>query len=200
VTIDFRWAEGQFDRLPALAKELVDRPVAVIAALGGSDTTAKAARTTIPIVFGTGGDPVANGLVASLNRPGGNITGATFLTAALGAKRLGLLRELAPGAQVMALLANPNYYLGPVQIRDVEEAARSLGQRLVVLDGGTDEKIEAAFAALAPQHVSALLVSSDPFFDTRRERLVALALQHRVPATTAASPFRRCPNPVCWVG
>jgi putative ABC transport system substrate-binding protein len=170
VTIDFRWAEGQFDRLPALAKELVDRPVAVIAALGGSDTTAKAATTTIPIVFGTGGDPVANGLVASLNRPGGNITGATFLTAALGAKRLGLLRELAPGAQVMALLANPNYYLGPVQIRDVEEAARSLGQRLVVLDGGTDEKIEAAFAALAPQHVSALLVSSDPFFDTRRHQ------------------------------
>ena len=182
VTIDFRWAEGQFDRLPALARELVDRPVAVIAALGGSDIAAKAATTTIPIVFGTGGDPVANGLVASLNRPGGNITGATFLTAVLGAKRLGLLRELVPGAQVIALLANPNYYLGPVQIRDVEEAARALGQRLVVLDGGTDEKIEAAFAALAPQHVSALLVGSDPFFDTRRERLVALALQHRVPA------------------
>ena len=120
-------------------------------------------------------------MVASLNRPGGNITGATFLTAALGAKRLGLLRELVPGAQVIALLANPNYYR-PVQIRDVEEAARTLGQRLVVLDGGTDEKIEAAFAALAPQHVSALLVGSDPFFDTRRERLVALALQHRAPA------------------
>jgi putative ABC transport system substrate-binding protein len=182
VTIEFRWAEGQFNRLPALAKELVDRPVAVIAALGGSDTVVKAATTTIPIVFGTGGDPVANGLVASLNRPGSNITGATFLTAALGAKRLGLLRELAPGAQVIALLANPNYYLGPVQIRDVEEAARALGQRLVVLDGSTDEKIEAAFAALAPQHVTALLVGSDPFFDTRRERLVALALQHRVPA------------------
>jgi putative tryptophan/tyrosine transport system substrate-binding protein len=182
VTIDFRWAEGQFDRLPALARELVDRPVAVIAALGGSDRTAKAATTTIPIVFGTGGDPVANGLVASLNRPGGNITGATFLTAALGAKRLGLLRDLVPAAQVIALLANPNYYLGPVQIRDVEEAARALGQTLVVLDGSTDEKIETAFAALAPQHVSALLVSSDPFFDTRRDRLVGLALQHRVPA------------------
>ena len=120
-------------------------------------------------------------MVASLNKPGGNITGVTFLTAALGAKRLGLLRDLVPAAQVIALLANPNYYLGPVQIRDVEEAARSLGQTLVVLDGSTDEKIEAAFAALAPQHVSAL-VSSDPFFDTRRDRLVALALQHRVPA------------------
>src|SRR6516164_1359597 len=182
VTIEFRWAEGQLDRLPMLVKELVDRPVVVIAALGGSDTAAKAATTIIPIVFGTGGDPVANGLVASLNRPGGNLTGATFLTAALGAKRLGLLRELVPGAEVIALLANPNYYLGPLQIRDVEEAARALGQRLVVLDGSTDEKIEAAFAALAPQHVGALLVSSDPFFDTRRERLVALALQHRVPA------------------
>ena len=182
VTIDFRWAEGQLDRLPALARKLVDRPVAVIAALGGSDSIAKAATSTIPIVFGTGGDPVANGLVASLNKPGGNITGVTFLTAALGAKRLGLLRDLVPAAQVIALLANPNYYLGPVQIRDVEEAARALGQTLVVLDGSTDEKIEAAFAALAPQHVSALLVSSDPFFDTRRDRLVALALQHRVPA------------------
>ena len=184
VTIDFRWAEGQFDRLPALVKELVDRPVAVIAALGGSDQILqqKAATTTIPIVFGTGGDPVADGLVASLNRPGGNITGVTFLTAALGAKRLGLLRDLVPAAQVIALLANPNYYLGPVQIRDVEEAAHALGQTLVVLDGGTDEKIEAAFAALASQHVAALLVSSDPFFDTRREHLVALALQHRVPA------------------
>jgi putative tryptophan/tyrosine transport system substrate-binding protein len=182
VTIEYRWAEGQFDRLPALARELVDRPVAVIAALGGSDSIAKAITSTIPIVFGSGGDPVASGLVASLNRPGGNITGVTFLTAALGAKRLGLLRDLVPGAQVLALLANPNYYLGPVQITDVQEAARALGQRLVVLDGGTDEKIEAAFAALAPQHVTALLVGSDPFFDTRRERLVALALQHRVPA------------------
>jgi ABC-type uncharacterized transport system substrate-binding protein len=182
VTIDFRWAEGQFDRLPALARELVERPVAVLAALGGSDTAAKSATTTIPIVFGTGGDPVASGLVTSLNRPGGNVTGVSFLTAALGAKRLGLLRDLVPAAQVIAVLANPKYYLGPVQIRDVEEAARSLGQPLIVLDGSTDEKIEAAFAVLAPQHVSALLVSSDPFFDTRRDRLVALALQHRVPA------------------
>jgi putative ABC transport system substrate-binding protein len=182
VTIDFRWAEGQLDRLPSLASELVHRPVAVIAALGGSDSAAKASTTTIPIVFGTGGDPVANGLVASLNRPGGNVTGTTFLTAALGAKRLGLLHELVPGAEVIALLANPNYYLGPIQIRDVEQAARALGQRLVVLDGSTDEKIEAAFAALAPRHVAALLVSSDPFFDTRRERLVTLALEHRVAA------------------
>jgi putative ABC transport system substrate-binding protein len=182
VSIDFRWAEGQSDRLPALASELVHRPVDVIAALGESGPAAKAATTTIPIVFGSGGDPVEAGLVASLNRPGGNITGATFLTAVLGAKRLGLLHELVPGAPVVALLVNPNTYVGQVQIRDVQEAARALGQSLVVLDGGTDERIETAFAALAPQHVAALLVGADPFFDTRRERLVALASQHRMPA------------------
>jgi putative ABC transport system substrate-binding protein len=182
VSIDFRWAEGQSDRLPALASELVHRPVDVIAALGESGPAAKAATTSIPIVFGSGGDPVEAGLVASLNRPGGNITGATFLTAVLGAKRLGLLHELVPGAPVVALLVNPNTFVGQVQIRDVQEAARALGQSLVVLDGGTDERIEAAFAALAPQHVAALLVGADPFFDTRRERLVALASQHRMPA------------------
>ena len=182
VIIDFRWAGERFDRLPALASELIHRPVAVIAALGGSAAAAKAATTTIPIVFGTGQDPVETGLVASLNRPGGNVTGATFLSGHLGAKRLGLLRELAPGAEVIALLVDPDKPVGRVQIRDVQEAARALGQSLVVLDGGSDEKIEAAFAALAPQRVGALLVGADPFFDTRRERLVALAAQHRVPA------------------
>jgi putative tryptophan/tyrosine transport system substrate-binding protein len=182
VIIDFRWAGERFDRLPALASELIHRPVAVIAALGGSAAAAKAATTTIPIVFGTGLDPVETGLVASLNRPGGNVTGTTFLSAALGAKRLGLLRDLAPGAEVIALLVDPDKSVGQVQIRDVQEAARALGQSLVVLDGGSDEKIEAAFAALAPQRVGALLVGGDPFFDTRRERLVALAAQHRVPA------------------
>jgi putative ABC transport system substrate-binding protein len=182
VTVDFRWAEGQFDRLPTLAGELVQRPVTVIAAMGESGFAAKAETTSIPIVFGSGGDPVETGLVASLNRPGGNVTGVTFLTATLGAKRLGLLRELVPGAEIIALLVNSNTSVGKVQIRDVQEAARTLGQRLVVLDGSSDAKIEAAFAALAPQHVTALLVGADPFFDTRRERLVALASQHRMPA------------------
>jgi ABC-type uncharacterized transport system substrate-binding protein len=182
VTIDFRWAEGRSDRLPALAREFVQRPVDVIAAFGESGPAAKAATTTIPIVFGSGGDPVDMGLVASLNRPGGNVTGATFLTATLGAKRLGLLRDLAPGAEVIALLADPDKPVGRVQIRDVQEAARALGQSLVVLNGNSDESIEAAFAALVPQRVGALMVGADPFFDTRRERLVALALQHRVPA------------------
>jgi putative ABC transport system substrate-binding protein len=182
VMIEFRWAEGQFDRLPELASELVRRPVDVIAAMGESGAAAKAATMTVPIVFGSGGDPVQTGLVASLNRPGGNATGATFLTANLGAKRLGLLRELVPGAEVVALLVNPDRSVGQVQIRDVTEAARTLGQKLLVLDGGSDHKIEAAFAALAPQHASALLVGADPFFDTRRERLVALASQYRMPA------------------
>jgi putative ABC transport system substrate-binding protein len=182
VTVDFRWAEGQFDRLPTLAGELVQRPVTVIAAMGESGFAAKTETTSIPIVFGSGGDPVETGLVASLNRPGGNVTGVTFLTATLGAKRLGLLRELVPGAEIIALLVNSNTSVGKVQIRDVQEAARTLGQRLVVLDGSSDAKIEAAFAALAPQHVTALLVGADPFFDTRRERLVALASQHRMPA------------------
>lgn len=182
VTIDFRWAEGQPDRLPELARQLVHRPVDVIAAMGESGPAAKMATMTIPVVFGSGGDPVQTGLVASLNRPGGNLTGATFLTANLGAKRLGLLRELVPGAEVVALLANPDKSVGQVQIKDVTEAARALGQKLLVLDGGSDSKIEAAFAALATQHVSALLVGADPFFDTRRERLVALASRHRMPA------------------
>jgi putative ABC transport system substrate-binding protein len=182
VSIDFRWAEGRSDRLPALAREFVERPVDVIAAFGESGPAAKAATTTIPIVFGSGGDPVDMGLVASLNRPGGNVTGATFLTANLGAKRLGLLRDLAPGAEVVALLADPDKPVGQVQIRDVQEAARGLGQSLVVLNGNSDDRIEAAFAALASQRVGALLIGADPFFDTRRERLIALASQHRVPA------------------
>jgi putative tryptophan/tyrosine transport system substrate-binding protein len=182
VTIDFRWAEGQPDRLPELARQLVRRPVDVIAALGESGPAAKAATITIPVVFGSGGDPVQTGLVPSLNHPGSNVTGATFFTATLGAKRLGLLRELVPGAEVVALLANPDRSLGQVQIKDVTEAARALGQKLLVLDGGSDDKIQAAFAALASQHASALLVGADPFFDTRRDRLVALASQHRIPA------------------
>jgi putative ABC transport system substrate-binding protein len=182
VRIEYRWAEGQADRLPALARELLPQGVNVIAALGELGPAARAASTSIPIVFGSGGDPIEMGLVASLNRPGGNITGATFLTATLGAKRLGLLRDLVPGAQVVALLVGPTTSVAQAQIRDVQEAARALGQRLVVLDGGSDEKIEAAFAALVPQHVHALLVSGDPFFDTRRERLIALVAQHRLPA------------------
>ena len=182
VAVEFRWAQGQFDPLPAIAGELVRRPVAVLAAVGLSARVAKASTTTIPIVFGTGLDPVEEGLVTSLNRPGGNVTGATFLTASLGAKRLGLLRDLVPGADVIALLVNPNTKVGQAQTKDVQEAARALGQSLVVLHGGSDESIDASFAALTQQHVAALMVGADPFFDTRRDRLIALAARHQVPA------------------
>ena len=184
VVIEFSWAQGQYDRLPALATELVRRQVAVLATVGGQQSAraAKAATNTIPIIFGIGEDPVDEGLVASVSRPDANITGATFSTSLLGAKRLGLLRDLVPGADLIALLVNPNTTQGQKQTRDVQEAARGLGQRLVVLNGGSDESIEASFAALTQQHVGALLVGSDPFFDVRRDRLVALAAQHRVPA------------------
>jgi ABC-type uncharacterized transport system substrate-binding protein len=182
VGIEFRWAEGAFDQLPRLASELVHRPVTVLAAFGESGHVAKAATSTIPIVFGSGNDPVKVGLVTNLNRPDGNITGATFFTALLEPKRLGLLRELVPSAEVIALLVNPSTTVGKVQTSEVQEAARLVGQRLIVLNGDSDESIEAAFAALVQQHVPALLVGADPFYDTRRDRLVALAAQHRVPA------------------
>jgi putative ABC transport system substrate-binding protein len=182
VVIEFRWAQGQVDRVPALTRELVDHPVAVIAAVGASELAAKAATTTIPIIFGTGNDPVGTGVVTSLNRPGGNITGATFLSSALGAKRLGLLRDLVPGVEVIALLVNPNTVAGQSQTPDVQDAARALGQRLVVLNADSDASLEGSFAALGREHVGALLVGGDPFFDSRRDRVVALVSQHRMPA------------------
>jgi putative tryptophan/tyrosine transport system substrate-binding protein len=182
--IEFRWAQGQFDRLPALAAELVRRPVAVLATVGGSQTThaASAATATIPIIFGIGEDPVKEGLVPNLNRPGENMTGVTFSTSLLVAKRLGLLRDLVPTAEVIALLVNQNSSQGQGQEKDIEEAARTVGQRLVILNGGTDEEIDASFANLAQQKVGALLVGSDPFFDPRRERLIALSARYAVPA------------------
>jgi putative tryptophan/tyrosine transport system substrate-binding protein len=184
VRIEFRWAEGHFDKLSALAEELVRRPVTVLAAVGGYQAAhaAQAATTSIPIVFAIGEDPVKAGLVSKINRPGGNLTGATFATALLGAKRLGLLRELAPDAEVIGLLVNGNSSQGQEQMRDVQEAAQKLGQQLVVLSGGSDEDIDAAFASLAQQHVRALLVGADPFFDPRRNRLIALVAQHAIPA------------------
>jgi ABC-type uncharacterized transport system substrate-binding protein len=184
VAIEFRWAQGQFDRLPALAAELISRPVTVLAAVGGYQAVraAKAATSAIPIVFSSGEDPVKEGIVPSLNRPGANVTGATFFTSLLGAKRLGLLRELVPKAKLIALLVNQNTSQGQTQTQDVQKAAHDLQQRLVVLNGGSDMEIDAAFASLAQKQVDALLVGADPFFDTRRDRLVALAALHAVPA------------------
>jgi putative ABC transport system substrate-binding protein len=183
-TIEFRWAQGRFERLPALAAELVHRPVAVLAAVGGFQTprAAQEATNAIPIVFGIGEDPVKEGLVPNLNRPGSNVTGATFFTALLGAKRLGLLHDLVPKAEIVGLLVNQNTSQGQGQIGDVQQAARDLGLGLVVLNGGSDEDLEAASTSLAQQRVTALMVGADPFFDTRRDRLIALVAEHRLPA------------------
>jgi putative ABC transport system substrate-binding protein len=185
VIIEYRWAEGRYDRLPALAAELVSRQVAVIAAVGGpnSGQAAKAATTTIPIVFVSGSDPVQEGLVASLNKPGGNATGVNPLLAAMEGKRLGLLREIIPNAVLIAVLLNPamqdNFNR---QINDVQEAARAVRQQLLVLHASSEEEIEAAFTRVAERGTSGLLVAADPFMLSRRERLVALAAHYAIPA------------------
>ncbi len=184
VAIEYRWAEGHYDRLPALATDLVGGKVDVIAALGGPPAAraAKSATSTIPIVFGSG-DPVGEGLVASLARPGGNLTGVSVLTVELMAKRFELLSDLVPLAGVIALLVNPNDANAAEQItRDVQEAARQKRVQLPILKAGTESEIDAAFASLAELHAGALVVGADPFFDIRREQLVALASHHAVPA------------------
>jgi putative ABC transport system substrate-binding protein len=184
VAIEYRWGDGQYDRLPVLVNDLVRRDVTVIVTSGGetSAVAAKAATASIPIVFNVGNDPVRFGLVASLARPGGNLTGVTSFSGALGAKRLGLLRELVPTAAVIALLVNPNEAFGEVITGDIEEAARIVGQQLIVLRASTEPEIDAAFATLVQQRAGALLVGPGPFFVTRKDRLVALAARHAVPA------------------
>jgi len=184
VTIEFRWAYGQYDRLPAMAADLVNRRVNVLTAAGGepSALAAKRATSTIPIVFGAGSDPVSIGLVESWNRPGGNATGITFLTTLMEPKRLGLLRDLVPGVQLVGVLLNPSFPPAQRQLQDIEEAARTVDQRIVVAKAGNDEELHAAFATLLRERVGALLVCGDPYFDTRRERIVAFARQHRLPA------------------
>ena len=184
VVIEFRWAEGQFDRLPALAEELVRRPVAVLAPVAGYQTprAAQAATSTIPIVFGIGEDPVREGLVANLIDRAEIQRALPFLTALLGAKRLGVLRQLVPQAELIGLLVNQNSTQGQGQARDVQEAAQKLGLQLVVLSGGSDEDIHAAFATLARLKVGALLVGADPSFDPKRNRVIAMVAQHAVPA------------------
>ncbi len=185
VAIEYRWAEGEYDRLPALAAELVRRQVAVIAAGGGvaAALAAKAATTTIPIVFsGGGGDPVKLGLVASLNRPGGNVTGVSILTAALGAKRLGLLRELLPSATLIAVLINPTNPNSEIQLKDIEEAARTVGQQIFILYASNERDFDAAFAIIVERRAGALVVGADPYFNSRRDQLAGLAARHAIPA------------------
>jgi ABC-type uncharacterized transport system substrate-binding protein len=182
VTIEFRWADGQFDRLPALAAELVRRQVAVIVA-GGGETAALAVRAetaTIPIVFNVGRDPVIAGLVASLSRPGGNATGVNIYAAELGAKRLGLLHELMPAASVVALLTNPNFPPAETEVREVKEAARLIGVRVLVLKASNESDIDTAFAATMRERAGALLVGVDPFLYNRRAQIVALAARHAI--------------------
>jgi ABC-type uncharacterized transport system substrate-binding protein len=185
LTIEYRWAEGRFDRLPALAADLVARKVDLIVASGGGNPSARAAKnatSAIPIVFASGGDPVAIGLVASLARPGGNLTGVSILTDELVPKRLQLLAELVPLAKVIALLVNPNYAGTEAIIRNVREAARAKGLQLPILNAGDKSEIDAAFGPLARLEAGGLVVGSDPFFNSRREQLVALAASHAVPA------------------
>jgi putative ABC transport system substrate-binding protein len=183
VMIEYRWAEGQYDRLPALAADLVGHPLAVIAAAGGiaSVLAAKAVTKAIPIVFLTGDDPVKFGLVGSLNRPGGNLTGVTFLSPALEAKRLELLRELVPTATTIAVLVNPNSPGAEARLKDVREAARLLGQQFSIVSAGSEGDFEVAFAGLVPQRAGALIVVSDPLFNNHRDQLTALAARRAIP-------------------
>ena len=187
VAIEYRWAEGRLDRLPPLAADLVRRQVAVIAATGGNNSAlvAMAATSTIPIVFTSNDDPVKRGLVASINRPGGNVTGVSWFAAELGPKRLGLLHELVPNATIVAFLSNPNNPESARQPAELQEAARAIGLQLVVLTATTPGGIDAAFTAMVQNRVGALLVGSDPFFFSRREQIVALAAEHAIPTIYA---------------
>jgi putative ABC transport system substrate-binding protein len=184
VAIEYRWAEGHYDRLPALAADLVQRPVTVIAATGGilSALAAKAATTTIPIVFTVATDPVTDGLVASYNRPGGNITGFTFVSSALGAKTLGLLRELIPNIPTVGMLANPDNPASEPERKDVEATARAIGQQVQVLNASNEGELDAVFAGLAQHRIGALIIGTDPFFTTWRRQIVTLAARYAVPA------------------
>jgi putative tryptophan/tyrosine transport system substrate-binding protein len=182
LTIEFRFAEGHYDRLPALAADLVGRNVDLLATIGEASFAAKSATSTIPIVFMGAGDPVGDGLVASLARPGGNLTGFSNLFLELHPKRLGLLSELVPQAKVIALLVNPNNPGAERNIRYLQEAARAKGVEVQVLKASTESEIDAAFASLVGLHAGALVVVGDSFFSSRREQLVALASRHAVPA------------------
>jgi ABC-type uncharacterized transport system substrate-binding protein len=190
LAIEYRWAEGRYDRLPGLAAELVGRKPAVIVTYGASAMGAvKGATSTIPIVFFGGGDPVATGLVASLARPGGNLTGVSIMAPELNPKRLDLVFELVPKTGVIALLVNPNNSSAELTIQDLREAAHAKGVHLAILKAGVDGDFDTAFASLAELHAGAVVVGSDAFFFSRREELVRLAARHAVPAIYDAREF-----------
>jgi ABC-type uncharacterized transport system substrate-binding protein len=181
-SIEYRWADNHFDRLPALVADLLRWPVTLIVGNFNAALAAKAATTTVPIVFASGGDPVGDGLVASLNRPGGNITGINFFFGELGAKRLELLRQLVPGATTIGVVVNPYRADTEAERRDVLAAAQTIGQKLVVLDVSSEQNIEEAFAAIVQRGAGALYVGTGAFTNSHRERLVALAARHALPA------------------
>ena len=193
VTIDYRWAEGHYDRLPAFAAEFVRRNVDLIAATGGTAAlrAAKAATATIPIVVTSGSDPVADGLVASLARPGGNLTGISFLTTQLYPKRLQLLSEVVPQAQSIAMLANSNASSTGDNLQEATAAAETLGKKFIPLTVATDADFDPAFALVENQKIAALVVQTDPFIDARVDQLVALAARYRIPAIYG---FRQFPS------
>jgi putative tryptophan/tyrosine transport system substrate-binding protein len=191
VTIDYRWdEEGRYDRLPKMAADLVVRRVSVLFASPiPAALAAKAATATIPIVFAIGSDPVQTGLVDSLNRPGGNVTGATFLSVELGAKRLELLRDLVPKIVSIALLVNPNNPNAAVQTKEMQAATSALGLQLNVVNAASQSEFDNAFATLSRERTDALVVSADPFFFSHRDQLAALALRHSMPAIYYAREF-----------
>ena len=190
VAIEYRWAEANYDRLPALASDLALRQVAVIVAMGTpSAFAAKAATSSIPVIFGGGVDPVQAGLVASLNQPGGNVTGVTSMNAEIEAKRLGLLYELLPRATRFAVLVNPNNPLADVDIKDAQASAMATGRQIEIFTASTNREIDAAFASLAQMRADALLIGPDVFFTNRRVQLATLAVRHAVPAIYAFREF-----------
>jgi putative ABC transport system substrate-binding protein len=191
VAIQYRWGEGRAERLQSLADELARIPVKVLATSGGSVAAlaAKAMTTTLPVVFATGFDPITGGLVASLNRPGGNVTGVSFLAGELGAKRLELLRQLVPKATTIAVLINPNSPDTEAERKEVQAAARAVGQQLIILDVRSDRDIETAFATFVQRGASALLDGTGAFMFSHREGIVALAAQHAIPAIYSLREF-----------
>ena len=184
VGIEWRWAEGRYEQLPALAADLVRRQVSVIVSTGGLNSifAAKAATTDIPIVFTTGTDPVKDGLVVSLNRPDGNITGVHMFVSQMEGKRLGLLHELVPTAALIGVLLNPTRLPAERQLKDVQEAARAIGQQIHIVHASSERDLATAFMTLAQLRAGALLVGADPFFNSRRDVIVELAARHAIPA------------------
>jgi putative ABC transport system substrate-binding protein len=191
VRIEYRWVDGQYDRLPAMAADLVRRQVVIIVTSGGitSARAAKAATSSIPIVFVMGGNPVELGLVASFNRPGGNITGVSTFNTEVGTKALEFLHELVPKVSVIAVLVNPNSPIAATQLNVIQVAAQAIGQQIVILHASAEHDIDTAFASLIEQRAGAMFISTDAFFSSQRDRLAASAIQHKVPTIYASRQY-----------